>query len=189
MRVRVLIEEGMPSRVGFIRNGMLITDNLRHFGHPLQRFPGSRDFIVVVEPDDRDAGVLLKRLENPAHDGFSAERLPDAAKRAEAAKAMKRPGKELRETVRETAGVKREGAAVLDELGRVFAETGRTDKPDGPDAGHDPGHDPERYACRSMRRKPKSRKVPSPTGGRARWPRPDREWIWRKRRWQKFRNR
>ena len=161
MRVRVLIEEGMPCRVGFIRNGMLITDNLRHFGHPLQQFRGSRDFVVVVEPADLEAGVLLKKLENPAHDGFSAERLPDAAKRADAATAMKRLGKELRDIIKATTGVKHEGSVVLNELGRFFAETGKTDTPDDPYAEHDP----ERYTYESKRRKSKSRKAPSPTGG------------------------
>lgn len=161
IRVRVLIEEGMPCRVGFIRNGMLITDNLRHFGHPLQQFRGSRDFVVVVEPADLDAGVLLKKLENPAHDGFSAERLPDAAKRADAATAMKRLGKELRDIIKATTGVKHEGSVVLDELGRFFAETGKTDTPDDPNAEHDP----ERYTYESKRRKSKSRKAPSPAGG------------------------
>lgn len=161
MRVRVLIEEGMPCRVGFIRNGMLITDNLRHFGHPLQQFRGSRDFVVMVEPDDVEAGVLLKKLENPAHDGFSAERLPDASKRADAATAMKRLGKELREIIKATTGVKHEGSVVLDELGRFFAETGKTDTPDDPNAEHDP----ERYTYESKRRKSKSRKAPSPSGG------------------------
>ncbi len=161
MRVRVLIEEGMPCRVGFIRNGMLITDNLRHFGHPLAKFRGSRDFVVVVEPDDTEAGVLLKKLENPAHDGFSAERLPDAGKRADASSAMKRLGKELREIIKATTGVKHEGSVVLDELGRFFAETGKTDTPDDPNAEHDP----ERYTYQSTRRKSKSRKAPSPAGG------------------------
>lgn len=161
IRVRVLIEEGMPCRVGFIRNGMLITDNLRHFGHPLQQFRGSRDFVVVVEPADLEAGVLLKKLENPAHDGFSAERLPDAAKRADASTAMKQLGKELRATIKATTGVKHEGSVVLDELGRFFSETGKTDKPDDPNAEHDP----ERYSYESKRRKSKSRKAPSPAGG------------------------
>lgn len=161
MKVRVLIEEGMPCRVGFIRNGMLITDNLRHFGHPLQQFRGSRDFIVVVEPDDLESGVLLKKLENPAHDGFSAERLPDATKRADAATAMKHLGRKLREVIKSTTGVKHEGSVVLDELGRFFAETGKAEKPDDPNAEHDP----ERYTYESQRRKSKSRKAPSPTGG------------------------
>jgi hypothetical protein len=61
-RIRVLIEKGMPCRVGFIRNGMLITDNLRHFGHgpgfrtatpcsgnPFARSPARRELPVPRE--------------------------------------------------------------------------------------------------------------------------------------------
>tara|TARA_R110002126_G_scaffold213048_2_gene359538 strand:+ start:637 stop:2538 length:1902 start_codon:yes stop_codon:yes gene_type:complete len=161
MRVRVLIEEGMPRRVGFIRNGMLITDNLRHFGHALARFPGSRDFVVLVEPAEIDSGVLLKKLENPAHDGFSAERIADAGKRAAATAAMRRLGTVLREIIRSTTGVTHEGAVVLDELGRFFAETGKADTPPDPDAEHDP----ERYTYESQRRTPKARPAPAPAGG------------------------
>ena len=161
IRVRVLIEEGMPCRVGFMRNGMLITDNLRHFGRPLQRFPGSRDFIAVVEPVGVEAGKLLKNIENPAHNDFSAERIPDAARRTNAAKAMKQLGRDLRKIIRKTTSVKHEGSVVLDELGRFFAETGNTDKPDHPNAEHDP----ERYIYESTRRKSKSQKARSATGG------------------------
>ena len=161
IRVRVLIEEGMPNRVGFIRNGMLITDTLRHFGHPLQQFRGSRDFVALVEPADLEAGVLLKKLENPAHDGFSAERLPDAAKRADATTAMNQLGRDLREIIKATTGVKHEGSVVLDELGRFFAETGKADTPDDPNAEHDP----ERYTYESNRRKSESQKARSSAEG------------------------
>ena len=138
MRVRILVGEGMPRRIGFIRNGMLITDSLRHFGQPLARFPGSRDFVALVEPDDTDAGVLLKQLENPAHDGFSAERIPDSERRAGATAAMRRLGREIRETIRGATSVRHEGAVVLDELGKYFAEPGRADAEPDPAAENDP---------------------------------------------------
>ncbi len=162
MRVRVLIEEGMPRRIGFIRNGMLITDNLRHFGHPLARFPGSRDFVVLVEPEDADTSAFLKKLENPSHDGFSAERITDPSKRSDAARAMKRLGKELRDIIKKTTGVKHEGAVVLDELGRFFADQGQGERP--PDPAAEP--DPERYTYKSQRKgKMKPRPAPDPEGG------------------------
>ena len=161
MRVRVLIEENMPRRVGIIRNGMLITDNLRHFGQALARFPGSRDFVVLVEPVDDAAGKLLKKLENPAHDGFSAQRISDPAKRGAAEAAMKKLGLQLREMIRETTGVKHEGAVVLDELGRFFAEPGKADTPPDPDAEKDP----EKYTYDAPRRKRQMQQVPTLTGG------------------------
>ena len=162
MRVRVLTEEGMPRRIGFIRNGMLITDNLRHFGHPLARFPGSRDFVVLVEPENADTSAFLKKLENPSHDGFSAERINDPGKRADAACAMKRLGRELRNIIKETTGVKHEGAVVLDELGRFFADPGQGQTPPDPDAEPDP----ERYTYKSQRKgQQRPRAAPAPDGG------------------------
>ena len=161
IRVRVLIEEGMPRRVAFIRNGMLITDNLKHFGHALAQFRGSRDFVALVEPAEKGAGVMLKKLENPSHNGFSAERISDAEKRAKATTAMRRLGRELRDIIKSTTGVKNEGAIILDELGRFFAETGRTQDHSASDAEYNP----ERYTYESHPRKPQSRTTPSASGG------------------------
>ncbi len=161
IRVRILVGEGMPRRIGFIRNGMLITDNLRHFGQPLARFPGSRDFVALVEPEDTDAGVLLKHLENPAHDGFSAERIPDSERRATATAAMRRLGREIREAIRGAASVRHEGAVVLDELGRYFALPGRADAE--PDPAAEP--DPETYIYTSHTRPPRPPQAPTPSGG------------------------
>jgi len=163
MRVRVLIEEGKPRRIGFIRNGMLITDNLKHFGHPLARFPGSRDFVVLVEPEDTDTSTFLQKLENPSHDDFSAERITDSAKRKKAARAMKRLGRDLRDIIKRTTGVKYEGAVVLDELGRFFADLGQGQTPPHPDAEPDP----ERYTYKSQKKEQKKpRPAPDPNGGR-----------------------
>ena len=161
MRVRILVGEGMPRRIGFIRNGMLITDNLRHFGQPLARFPGTRDFVALVEPEDTDAGVLLKQLENPAHDGFSAERIPDSKRRAKATAAMRQLGREIRETIRGATTIRHEGAVVLDELGRYFAQPGRADAEPDPAADNDP----EKYTYASHRRAPKRQRAPTLSGG------------------------
>ena len=161
IRVRIFVGEGMPRRIGFIRNGMLITDNLRHFGQPLARFPGSRDFVALVEPEDKDAGVLLKQLENPAHDGFSAERIPDSDKRSKATSAMRHLGRAIRKTIRGATSVRHEGAVVLEELGRYFAEPGRADAEPDPSAENDP----ETYTYTSQRRTPRRRKAPTTSGG------------------------
>lgn len=161
MSIRVLIEEGMPRRVGFMRNGMLITDNLRNFGHPLAHFRGSRDFIVLVQPKDNEAKVLLRKLENPAHDSFSAERLPSPEQRKSASRALKRFGKQLREIIKSTTGVEHEGSVVLDELGKFFSDAGSAETNGHPN----PEHDPERYTYSATRRKPATKNAPSPTDG------------------------
>lgn len=167
MRVRILTDVDMPRRVGFIRNGMLITDNLRHFGHALARFPGSRDFIVLVEPHDAEAGKLLKKLENPAHSAFSAERISDPTKRSAAIRAMRKLGESLRDMIRDAAGVQQQGSVVLDELGRFFAEPGKADAQPSPSAESDP----EKYTYDAAKRERRKANSPDPdegaTGGQA----------------------
>lgn len=161
VNVRVLTEEGMPKRVGFVRNGMLITDNLKNFGQPLARFSGSRDFVVLVEPVDSAAGILFKKLENPAHNAFSAERISDPQKRQAAAEAVKKLAKKLRSIIHEATAVTHERTIVLDELGRLFAEQGASNAPPDPDAERDP----EKYEYEVSRKRPKKRPVLTASGG------------------------
>jgi hypothetical protein len=148
VQVRILTEKGMPSRIGFVRNGMLITDNLTHFGQPLARFPGSRDFIAIVEPMDDEAGKLLKQLENPAHNSFSAERLSDPTKRQAAKKAINLLVKQLRDLITKHAGIQYEESSSVDELAHFFGEAG------GAEGGGDES-DPERYTYKVVRHEPK----------------------------------
>jgi hypothetical protein len=155
-KVRLLVEEGMPSRVGFIRNGILITDNLKNFSHPLQRFPNSRDFIATVEPNGEKPGRLLKRLENPAHNAFSAERIADPSARKEAVNAMKALGKELRQLINSSTGVRHEGAIVVDELAQYFSQPGEAGTPPDPEAEDNP----EKFTYEIPPRTPSKRRVP-----------------------------
>ena len=73
--VGILIGEEFPKRVAFVRNGMLITDTL----YRLQRFPGMKNFVSVVECQNKLGNQLLRRMEPPRHDDFQPERLaPDS---------------------------------------------------------------------------------------------------------------
>lgn len=138
MSVRVLIDTKLPRRIAFIRNGMLITDNLQHFGHRFVRFPGSRDFVALVEPDDVEAQKLIKQLENPAHNELSAQRIPDPAKRSAAERSMKTLGRKLRDLIRSTTSVEVKGTVVIDELARFFADPGTADAPPDENAERNP---------------------------------------------------
>lgn len=151
IRVRILVDENMPKRVGIVRNGMLIADNLRHFGDKLARFTGSRDFIAVVEPYGKGESGFLKRLENPAHDGFSSERISDEAKRNQANSAMRKLAKKLRQLIKKTTGVKHEGAVQIEELGHFFAEKALSDE----DPSTTDEKNPERYRYKPAKRKQK----------------------------------
>lgn len=159
MRVRVLTEVGMPRRVGFVRNGMLITDNLRNFGHALTRFNGA-DFIALVQPCDDMAGKLLKRLENPAHNAFSAERISEPTGRRVAEKAMRSLGSKLREIIKAFTSAPAEDSLALEELGKYFAYKGKSDS--APDPASE--SDPETYTYSAVRVPPKKTGVPSRDG-------------------------
>jgi hypothetical protein len=122
IRVRILADKALPRRVGFVRNGMLITDNLSYFGHKFSKFPSARDFICLVEPDDENAGRLLKSLENPQHKDFSADRIPDPKKRQIATKAMQVLGQQIRTMINSKAGVEITDSVVIEELANLFGE-------------------------------------------------------------------
>ena len=146
MKVRILTEVGMPRRVGFVRNGMLITDNLKNFGHAFTRFNGA-DFIALVQPCDDAAGKVLKKLENPAHNAFSAERISDPAGRRVAEKAMRSLGTKLREMIKAFTSAQVEDSLALDELGKYFAYRGKSDSV--PDSTSE--SDPETYTYSAAR--------------------------------------
>ncbi len=64
-RLRILQMKGLQRKVGILRNGMYIVDNLRPFGHALARFPLSKDFVAVLEPVDSKTSGVLRDLESP----------------------------------------------------------------------------------------------------------------------------
>ena len=130
VNVRILKRQNMPKRLGFVRNGMMITDNLKHFNHPFRSFPMSADFVALIQPIDDSGSGLLKELENPPHDQFSAGRINDDTKRAEARKIMDRFGKMIRVLIREETLSKPAEVEALNELAEFFADQG-DDKEEG----------------------------------------------------------
>ncbi|WP_417691608.1 hypothetical protein [Roseibium sp.] len=134
---KILVKEGMPKRVVIVRNGMLIAQSLEHFGDKFARFSGARDFIMLVEPADNEASKVLKSLENPQHNSFSAGRLDDPAKQKRVTRAMKRLIHEIRTLIRENAEISGGDAVKLDELGEFFADAG-SEEANVPSAEDDP---------------------------------------------------
>lgn len=119
--IKLLIREKLPKRVAILRNGMLITTDLKNFGESFQKFPGCKDFTAVVEPVDHDGRKLFKQLENPRHDELSAGRIADPVRAKKAAKALKVLGQSVRALVRKHASMSQEEAVDLAELGKYFA--------------------------------------------------------------------
>lgn len=121
-RMTLLQKEGFPRRVGILRNGMYIADNLRHFGHPMARFPMSRDFVVVLEPNDRTTSGQVREMESPRHDEISAERLDDLTQRKKLKAAVKKMGDWIRNTIRSATTKPAEAEILLDEMNRFFSK-------------------------------------------------------------------
>ena len=112
-RLWIRVEDGLPSKVGFVRrNGMLVTTEQPG----LIRFRGFRDFAALCVFEDGDGNELLRRMENPQHDKFQPERLPED-ERARGRRALKRVTDWIRSEVRKSAGPSEgEVSTVLSEL-------------------------------------------------------------------------
>jgi hypothetical protein len=161
VRFHILVREGMPKRVGIVRNGMLITRSLEHFGDRLERFAGSKEFIALVEPISGSASKLMKTLENPKHDSFSPYRISDPIKRSKAEIAMKKLKDELRKAIREHTSIVEQDEVILDELARLFAEPEPGNSPPDPNAERDP----EKYVFEPPKRRSRRTLKPAPTTG------------------------
>ena len=112
-RLWIRVEEGLPSRVGFVRRtGMLVTTQQRN----LIRFPGFRDFAALCVFEDPAGNEFLRRMENPRHNQFEPDRLPEADRR-KGRRALKRITDWIRSEVRKQAGPPEGGrSTVLSEL-------------------------------------------------------------------------
>ena len=112
-RLWIRVEEGLPSRVALIRQtGMLITTQQRN----LMRFPGYREFAAVCVFEDPDGNELLRQMENPKHDQFEPDRLPDE-ERERGRRALKRITNWIRTSLKKHAGPPEGGKkTVLSEL-------------------------------------------------------------------------
>ena len=133
-RLWIRVEEGLPSRVGFVRRtGMLVTTQQRN----LIRFPGFRDFAALCVFEDPAGNELLRRMENPKHDQFEPDRLPEED-RQRGRRALKRITDWIRGEVRRQAGPPEGGrSTVLSELATYLPDM----QPDEPfeDAGRENG--------------------------------------------------
>lgn len=156
-KVKLAVKEGLPRRIAFIRNGMLITDSLGSFGDKLQRFPMFREFAALVEPAGEQESVWLKSLENPRHDQLSADRLTNPNEREAARTAGKALAKQVREAVRSKAKSEVGAETDLDELSEFFALEERAEEDEKGD------HDPYSFKVKKQIKPRKVRKTKPPT--------------------------
>lgn len=98
-RLYLRVQEGLPSKVALVRrSGMLVTTDQRG----LKQFRGLDDFAALCVFEDPEGNELLRKMENPQHDQFEPERLPDEKKEV-GRKALKRVTDWIRSSIREHA--------------------------------------------------------------------------------------
>jgi len=127
VEIRVLVAERMPKKVFIVRNGMVITDSLEHFGDKFVRFNMYQEFVAVVTPLDKDGSAFIKKLEDPKHQELSAEGLPDEEKRAHARRVMKKLAQEIRNVIKEHTLTQFESEQSLDEMRNYFSAPSNPD--------------------------------------------------------------
>ncbi len=149
VRIRVLTADKLPKKVCIIRNGMVITDSLEFFGEKFARFPMYRDFVALVVPLDNEGRAFIKKLENPKHDGLSAERLPDQQRREHAKSVMKKFAAKIRETIKSVALTSFDDEVSADEMRQYF----QADAAKPADSGASSQDDPETVKYRLEPRK------------------------------------
>lgn len=110
-RLKIIVEEGLPKKVCFLRNGMLITDKL----HGLIRFYNFKDFVAVFECLDEKGNALLREMEPPRHDDFEPERL-SKEQQAKGKRALNKIKDWIRKMIRRHAQDPSEESSTLDEL-------------------------------------------------------------------------
>lgn len=120
-RLRILVRDGLPKRLGIIRNGLYICDNLAHFGDKFSRFPMYRDFAAILEPSGENSNTWLRAMENPRHDELSPERLLEPAQRKAAKRDGKILAKAIRDAISKAAKSAKEQDTDLEELSEFFA--------------------------------------------------------------------
>lgn len=102
-------------KVQIIRNGMIITDNLKNgFNDTLQKFRNMPYFAAIIEPLG-GASTWIKKLENPKHDDLTPEYLPDDQKKL-AVKKLNSLCKKIRQELRILQERSDGDTATLDEI-------------------------------------------------------------------------
>ena len=153
IQMHLAVQDGLPKRVYFVRNGILITDNLQYFNDRFTRFPMYKDFIALIEPSDDNSSNLIKRLEDPKHKDLSAERILDQKERSQVRSAMRELIQWIRDSIKSETFEEPEDEIELNEMSEFFADT--ADDPPVPDPTSEE-FDPERYVYQPATRSKRS---------------------------------
>ena len=121
----IKVADGLPGKVALIRGtGMLITSDQRGAKRRagLQKFPGLRDFAAVCRFESEKGNELLRQMENPQHNQFEPDRLPEEL-RDKGRRALNRVAQWIRAEIRKLASpAVSEDFTELTELAQLLPE-------------------------------------------------------------------
>ena len=128
----IRVEENLPSKVALVRRtGMLITNQQSR----LLQFRGYQDFAALCVFEDPKGNEFLRNMENPQHNQFEPERLPDDDKQR-GRRALNRITKWVRTEIHKAAGPPEGGKSIrLEELAPYLPDLQPDDRFD--DANND----------------------------------------------------
>jgi hypothetical protein len=116
--LRILVGEKLPKKVAFLRNGMLITDELAG----LKRFGEFKEFVAVLECHSVKGNSLLRAMEPPRHDDFEPERLSTDKEKRDAKLALKHLTKWVKDSLVRHARDQIADVTNLDEMADWFSD-------------------------------------------------------------------
>jgi hypothetical protein len=120
IEAKILIIEGLPKKVCFLRNGMFVSDSLVG----LKNFGDFKDFVAVVQCKSTKGNLLLRGMEPPKHDDFEPDRLPTKEGQKHGARALKELSRWMRDILKRHAKDPVTDITAIDELKDYFGEEG-----------------------------------------------------------------
>ena len=127
VQVRILVDEGLPKKVCFLRNGMFITDSLER----LKTFSDFKDFVAVVRCLSASGNRVLRDMEPPRHNNFEPERRATKKDQKTGRQALKDIAFWIREMLARHAKDPVSEVTQIDELKQFFFEEGADGSGDG----------------------------------------------------------
>lgn len=121
-RLSILVENGLEKQVGFIRNGMYITNELTNFKDKMKRFYSFKDFVAVIEPVDTKSISLIRATENPKHDEFSPSRIDDPSERKQVIKGFNELTSWAKNRIKEFTTPPPKDEIILEEMNDFFSD-------------------------------------------------------------------
>lgn len=152
--LKILIQEGLPKKIAFLRNGMFISDSLNIPG--IKNFSDFKEFVAVFECKDPKGIELLRSMEPPRHDDFEPDRLPTKEDQQKGKRALKEIANWIREMLKRHARDPVSETTTLDELKDFFPD-------EGDEGNGKPADEINPFGSAVIRAKPVLHKASAPT--------------------------